>query len=141
MGVAARLKAGRRWLLKQICPPGSSPALRTHVEQRLADPAQWRLSIRTARSEGGGIRASLAAVRRDCPDLPPVPIHVLTAGGVSGPNVKSIRRIHEAWKATVARAANARYTNVPTSGHQMPIEVPGVVTDAITGVLDAVEQQ
>ena len=141
MGVAARLKAGRRWLLKQICPPGSSPALRTHAEQRLADPTQWRLSIRTARSEGGGIRASLAAVQRDCPDLPPIPVHVLTAGGVSGPNAKSVRRVHEAWKATVARAPKARYTNVPTSGHQMPIEVPEVVIDAVAGVLDDVGRQ
>lgn len=137
MGVAARLKAGRRWLLKQICPPGASPALRARVEQRLGDPAQWRLSVRTARSEGTGIRASLAAVRRDCPDLPPIPIHVLTAGGVSGANAKSVRRVQEAWKAAVARAANARYTNVPTSGHQMPSEVPEVVSDAIIGVLDA----
>jgi pimeloyl-ACP methyl ester carboxylesterase len=141
MGVAARLKAGRRWLLGQICPPGSSPALRARVEQRLVDPAQWRLSIRTAKSEGAGIRPSLAALRRDCPDLPPIPIHVLTAGGVSGPNAKSVRRVHEAWKATVARAANARYTNVPTSGHQMPVDAPEVVVDAITGVLDAVEQR
>ena len=140
MGVAARMKSGRRWLLKQICPPGSSPALRASVEQRLGNPAQWRLSIRTTKSEGGGIRASLGALRRDCPDLPPIPVHVLTAGGVAGPNARSVRRVHEAWKAAVARAANARYTNVPTSGHQMPIEVPEVVSDAVIGILDAVEQ-
>jgi len=36
----------------------------------------------------------------------------------------------------VARAPHARYTNVPSSGHQMPAEVPGVVVDAIGAVLD-----
>jgi pimeloyl-ACP methyl ester carboxylesterase len=141
MGVASRLKAGRRWLLRQLCPPGSPDTLRTLTEQRLADPAQWRISIRTARSEGAGIRPSLAALHRDCPDLPPIPIHVLTAGGVSGPNVKSVRRVHEAWKAAVARAANAKYTNVPASGHYMTIDASDIVINAISGVLDAVERR
>ena len=50
---------------------------------------------------------------------PAIPVHVLTAGGVSGPNVKSVRRVHEAWKAAVIRAVNAKYTNVPASGHYM----------------------
>ena len=36
----------------------------------------------------------------------------------------------------VARAANARYANIPSSGHQMPVEVPEIVADAILGVLD-----
>jgi pimeloyl-ACP methyl ester carboxylesterase len=140
MGAVSRVKAGRRWLLGQLCPPGSPATYRARMEQRLGDRAQWRVGLRTARSEGAGIRPSLAELRRDCPDLPPVPIHVLTAGGVSGPNIKSVRRVHDAWKATAARAANARYTNVPTSGHYMPIGAPDVVIDAVTGVLDAIEK-
>jgi pimeloyl-ACP methyl ester carboxylesterase len=141
MDIAARFAAGRRWLLKQICPPSAPESYRAGVERRLNDRAHWKLALRTARSEGAGIRDSLARVSHDCPDLPPLPVHVLTAGGVSGPNVKAIRRVHAAWQASVARAANAHYTNVPGSGHQMPIEVPELVSTAIAGVLDAVEQQ
>src|SRR5215510_1104584 len=139
MGVASRAKAVRRWLLQQSCPPGSPSGYRARVEQAFVDPAQRAIGLRTARAEGAAVRESLAYVRGVCSDLPPVPIHVLTAGGVSGPNVKSVRRVHDAWKATVARAAAARYTNIPTSGHYMSIEVPDAVTDAIIGVLDAVE--
>ena len=65
-------------------------------------------------------------------------MHVLTAGGVAGPNLKQIHRVHEAWRAAVARVPGARYTNVPSSGHQMPVEVPGVVADAAAGVLDTI---
>lgn len=78
-------------------------------------------------------------MRRDCPDLPPVPIHALTAGGVGGANVKSVRRVHDAWRATVARASAARYTNIPTSGHHLPMEVPESVIEAILGVFDAID--
>jgi pimeloyl-ACP methyl ester carboxylesterase len=137
MGVARRFGAGRRWLLGTLSPPGAPASYRARLEQHMNDPALWRISLRTARSEGGGIRPSLAALARDCPDLPAIPVHVLTAGGVTGPNVKQIQRVHEAWKAMVARAAHARYTNVSSSGHQMPVEVPAVVSDAIAGVLDA----
>jgi len=137
MGAAVRFGAGRRWLLKQLCPPGAPAAYRARLEGRMNDRALWRESLRTAKGEGAGIRPSLAALARDCPDLPAVPVHVLTAGGVAGPNLKQIQRVHEAWTAMVARAAHARYTNVPSSGHQMPVEVPDVVVDAINGVLDA----
>jgi len=63
---------------------------------------------------------------------------VLTAGGITGPNLKQVRRVHEAWQAMVRRAPNALYTNVPGSGHQMPVEVPDVVSDAVGGILDGV---
>jgi len=66
---------------------------------------------------------------------------VLTAGGITGPNVKQVRRVHEAWRAMVERAPQAQYTNVPGSGHQMPIEVPEVVSSAIDGILHTVEQE
>jgi pimeloyl-ACP methyl ester carboxylesterase len=138
MGMAARFGAGRRWLLAQICPPSASPAYRALVEQRVRDRSQWRISLRTARAEGAGIRASLAALTRDCPELPAVPVYVLTAGGVRGPNLKQVQRVHAAWKAMVERAPNASYTNVPNGGHQMPIEVPGAVIAAVTDVLDRV---
>jgi hypothetical protein len=52
-----------------------------------------------------------------------------------------VRRVHEAWKAAVARAAKAKYTNVPASGHYMTIDAPEVVINAVIGVLDAVEQR
>ena len=136
MGLAARFGAGRRWLLKQICPPGAPPRYRALLEERVSDRAQWKIGLRTARAEGAGIRSSLAALGRDCPDLPAIPVHVLTAGGVSGPNLKQILRVHDAWRAMVHRAPRAQYTNVPASGHQMPVEVPDVVASAIGGVLD-----
>jgi len=136
MGIVVRFAGGRRWLMKTLCPPGAPPSYRTRLEQRMNDPALWRISLRTAKAEGAGIRPSLAAVARDCPDLPAIPVHVLTAGGVSGPNLKQVQRVHQAWKAMVERAPRARYTNVPSSGHQMPAEVPDVVVEAISGVLD-----
>jgi pimeloyl-ACP methyl ester carboxylesterase len=134
-GIAMRAKGVQRWFVQQSCPPGSSPAYRARFEREFADPVQRAILNRTARAEGGAVRASLAEVRRTCSNLPPVPVHVLTQGAVSGPNVK----VHDAWKATVARAAAARYTNIPTSGHYINIEAPDAVTDAINGVLDAVD--
>jgi len=44
--------------------------------------------------------------------------------------------VHAAWKVMVERAPKARYSNAPASGHQMPVDVPDLVVDAITGVLD-----
>jgi pimeloyl-ACP methyl ester carboxylesterase len=137
MGVAARFDVGRRWLRRQLCPPAASAAYHARFESRLADPSLWSLALRTARAEGAGIRPSLAAVRRDCPDLPRLPVHVLTAGGVTGPNLKSVRRVHEAWRAAVARAPYATYTNVPDSGHLMPIDAPDVVVHAVLGIIDS----
>ena len=141
MGVAPRFAAGRRWLLAQFCPSGATPRYRALMEQRVGDREQWQRGLRTTRSEGAGIRPSLAALGRDCPDLPDIPVHVLTAGGITGPNVKQVRRVHEAWRAMVERAPQAQYTNVPGSGHQMPIEVPEVVSSAIDGILHTVEQE
>jgi pimeloyl-ACP methyl ester carboxylesterase len=138
MGIASRFEAGRRWLRQQLCPPAASPAYQARFDGRLTNPALWALSLRTARAEGAGIRPSLAAVRRDCPELPDIPTHVLTAGGVSGPNVKSVRRVHDAWRSAVARMSHATYTNVPESGHLMPIDAPQVVTEATLGILDVV---
>ena len=99
------------------------------------------MSIRTA----PGLRVaefvqSLAAVRRDCPDLPSIPMHVLTAGGKGGPNVKAIRRVHEAWKAAAAEVPAARYTNIPVKQViSCRFEAPEpTVIDAIAGVLEAV---
>jgi pimeloyl-ACP methyl ester carboxylesterase len=138
MGLAARTAGGRRWILKQICPSSAPPAYRARVEELLRDRGRWAISLRTARAEGSGIRASLEHVRTVCPNLPSVPIHVLTAGGLSGPNLKAVRRVHDAWQAAVARAPLARYTNVPASGHQLPLERPEAVISAVLGVFDAV---
>jgi len=136
MGLARRFGAGRRWLRGTLCPPGAPASYRARLEQRMNDPAQWRISLRTAKSEGAGIRPSLAALASTCPDLPAIPVHVLTAGGVTGPNLKQIHKVHAAWKVMVERAPKARYSNAPASGHQMPVDVPDLVVDAITGVLD-----
>jgi pimeloyl-ACP methyl ester carboxylesterase len=122
----------RRGFIRQLCPPGSPPAYRARVEQRLQDPARWQIGFRMARAEAAAIAGALAQLARDCPDLPPVASHVLTAGGVQS---KSARRVHEAWKATSARAATARYTNVQTSGHYMPFDAPEAVIAAILEVL------
>jgi pimeloyl-ACP methyl ester carboxylesterase len=137
MGVASRTRAGRRWLLRQLCPAGAPAAYRARIEHRLADPDLWAVGLRTARAEGTGIRPSLAELRRNSPDLPPIPVQVLTAGGVSGPNLKAVRRVHEAWRAAVARAASAKYTNIPTASHYLPIDAPSSVVEAIFEVLDA----
>jgi pimeloyl-ACP methyl ester carboxylesterase len=137
MGVMVKTRAGRRWLLGQLCPAQAPASYRARVEQTLNDPQRWIRSLRRARMEGGGIRQSLDYIRRHCPDLPPVPARVLTAGGVTGPNVKAIRRVHEAWRATVARSPMAEYSNVPTAGHQLPVTSPQEVVDAILAVLAA----
>jgi pimeloyl-ACP methyl ester carboxylesterase len=138
MGMASRTGSGRRWLLRQLCPAGSPAAYRARIEQRLANPALWAIGLRTARAEGAGIRPSLADLRRNSPDLPAIPVHVLTAGGVSGPNVKGVRRVHEAWQAAVARASSAKYTNIPTASHYLPMDTPSSVIEAVLGVLDSV---
>jgi pimeloyl-ACP methyl ester carboxylesterase len=136
MSVLCRAGFVRRGFIRQLCPPGSSPAYRARVEGGLQDPVLWPIGFRTARAESAAIAGALAQLARECPDLPPVPSHVLTAGGVKS---KSAQRVHEAWKATSARAPGARYTNVATSQHYMSIDVPDAVVSAIFGVLDLVQ--
>jgi pimeloyl-ACP methyl ester carboxylesterase len=141
MNVAARFEAGRRWLRRQLCPPAASTAYRTRFEQRLNNPTLWALDIRTARAEGAGIRTALAALRQNSPNLADIPTHVLTAGGASGPNLKSVQRVHEAWRASVARASCATYTNIPGSSHLMPIDAADAVVQAIVGVVGALPRR
>ena len=47
MGLARRFAAGRRWLLNTLAPAGAPASYRARLEQRVGDPAQWR--IRCAR--------------------------------------------------------------------------------------------
>jgi hypothetical protein len=47
-------------------------------------------------------------------------------------------RVHEAWKATVSRASNARYTHVPESGHYMPNEAHTVVVTTILEMFESI---
>jgi pimeloyl-ACP methyl ester carboxylesterase len=136
--VAARAKFVRRGLVAQLCPPGSSTAYRARIEARLNDPVRWPVGLRTARAESAAIPEALDRLRRDCPDLPPIPVYVLTADAVKS---KSAQRVHEGWRVTVARTPAARYRRVPTSSHYMPIECPDVVVDAIFGVLNAVQHE
>jgi hypothetical protein len=75
-------------------------------------------------------------LRRDCPQLPPIPIHALTNGKV---RTKSAQGARDAWKAATADVPTARYTEVATSGHYMPFDTPEVVDNAIADVLDAVQ--
>ena len=110
------------------------------IERTMADRARWAVSLRTARSEGAGIRVSLAALRRDCPNLPRVFVNVPTGGDPHGAAAKSAWRVHEAWEAMAAHTENARLTKVPTSGHHMPLDAPGVVTRAIADVLAALDR-
>jgi pimeloyl-ACP methyl ester carboxylesterase len=130
---AARARWVRRGLIKQLCPPGSSPAYRARIEGRLNDLVRWPVGLRTARAESAAIPAALDRLRRDCPDLPAIPIRVLAAEGVKSKSAEQARR---GWQAAVARATRAHYTSVPTSSHQLPIACPDVVVDAIWGVLD-----
>ena len=122
----------RRGFMRQLCPPNSPSTYRALIEQRLQDPARWQVGFRTARSESAAIAPALGRLRRDCPGLAPVPIHVLTAGAVK---TKSAQRVHDAWKATAARTPTARYTHVATSGHYMTFDAPDAVVSAILGVL------
>jgi pimeloyl-ACP methyl ester carboxylesterase len=133
MIVLCRANFVRRGLIRQLCPPASPPDYRARIEQRLNDPVRWSIGLRTARAEGAAISAALAQLRRDCPELPPIPVHVLT-GGV---DTKSARLARDAWKTMAARAS-ARYTHIPTSGHDVPFDAPQAVIDAIVGVLDTV---
>ena len=128
-----RLPAARRAMSRQLCPPGASDAYRARVEGRLSDPERWTIGLRTARAETPAIAPALARVRRDCPDLPPVPAQVLTAGKMKS---KSALRVYEGWKQTVSRAPHAEYRSVPTAGHHMAIDAPEEVVAAINRVLD-----
>lgn len=105
----------------------------------MADRARWALTLRTARAESAGLRVSLAALRRDCPELPPVPVRVLTSREPTGAGAKSARRVHKAWEAMVAGTPNARLTKVSTSSHHMTLDAPDVVAEAITDVLDVLD--
>ena len=136
MALLGRAAFVRRGFIRQICPPNAPPGYRAHVEERLLSRTGWAVGLRTTRAEGAAIPGALRYLRRECPALPAVPIHVLTAGGVTN---KSARRVHDAWRVMAARAAHARYTAVPTSGHYMPIEAPGAVVQAIFCVLESTE--
>src|SRR5690349_5983833 len=136
MRIAARFERGRRWLRGQLCPPGAPETYRARFEQRLNNAALWSQSLRAARAEAAGMRASFAALRKDGVTLPDVPVRVLTAGGLHGRNTKSVRRVHEAWRAAVASASQATYTNVQDSGHLMPLDVPEAVMQAVISVLE-----
>jgi pimeloyl-ACP methyl ester carboxylesterase len=138
LGIASRAMFVRKRLVALFCPPTAPASYRERIERTMADPAKWATTLRTARGEGAGIGVSLAALRRDCGELPPVPVRVLTARVPAGAGAKSTRRVHDAWEAMVARAPNARLTNVPASGHHMPLDAPDVVTAAIVDVLDLV---
>jgi pimeloyl-ACP methyl ester carboxylesterase len=134
IGVLGRAAFVRRGFARQVCPPGSPAGYRARVEERLLDPVQWRAAFQMARAEGAALAPALARLRRDCPDLPPIPIHVLTAASGN----KSARRVHDAWRAAVARAPAARLTDLPGSGHLVPIEAAGAVIAAVDDVLEAV---
>jgi pimeloyl-ACP methyl ester carboxylesterase len=135
MLVIARARFVRRAFIRQLCPANSPAGYRMRIEQRLNDPIRWPTGLRTAQAESAAIPEALDRLRRECPDLPPVPVQVLTAGGVRS---KSAQRVRDGWKSTAARAATATYETVPNSGHYMPIECSDAVTDAIMAVLDAV---
>ncbi len=133
MGFASRAAFVRDRLITMFCPPGSPAAYRARIEHTLGDQALWARVLRTVRAEAMGVRSSLAELRRECPELPPVPVHVLTAG-----TARSVQRVQDAWKATVSRAPNARYTHAPESGHYMPIEAHTVVVTAIMEMLESI---
>jgi len=134
MLLLSRAKTVRRSLIRQLCPPSAPPGFRARIEQRLHDPVRWPIGLRTARAESAAISEALARLRRNCPDLPPIPVHVLT-GGV---NTKSAQRAREAWQAAVARAPRAKYTNLPNTGHNVPFDAPDAVIDAVNAVLESV---
>lgn len=132
MGLLCRVPFIRRRLIRQLCPPGSSPDYRARIEHRLEDPKQ---GLRSSRTELAAIRPALAKLKLDCPDLPHISAHVLTAGGEKS---KMARTNRAAWQTTAERAG-APYTEIPTIGHLMPIEAPDAVVNAIVNVLDAIE--
>ena len=138
LGIASRSGFVRSRLINLFCPPTAPPSYRALVERTIADRARWSVALRTAWGEGAGIRSSFAALRHDCPDLPSVPVRVLTARETTGAGAKSSARVHEAWQGMVARAHKAQLTKVPTSGHQMPFDAPEVVVAAIHQVLDEI---
>jgi pimeloyl-ACP methyl ester carboxylesterase len=131
MRLVCRAAFVRRAFARHLCPPASPPAYRARVEQRLREKDQWAIGVRTARAESAAIGPALAQLRGECPDLPAVRIHVLTSGVAN----TSARRVHAAWEAAAARAANARYTNVAQSSHNMPVDARGAVVGAIMDVL------
>src|SRR5581483_1037599 len=125
----------RQALMRQLVPPGASEAYRARVEERLNDPERWPIGLRTARAEIPAIVPALARLRRECPELPRVPIQVLTAGKMTS---KGALRVHEGWKQAVGRAAHAEYRSVPEAGHYIAIDAPEAVAAAIERVLDQI---
>lgn len=130
-----RLRFARQALMRQLVPPGASHAYRARVEERLNDPERWPIGLRTARAEIPAIGPALARLRRECPELPRVPIQVLTAGKMTS---KGALRVHDGWKQAVARAAQAEYRSVPDAGHYIAIDAPKEVAAAIERVLDQI---
>jgi len=114
---------------------GDRVAYRARIEQSLQNPQRRTIRLRTSRAEGNAIRPALAKLKSACPDLPPIPTRVLTAGGESSRMATTNR---EAWRA-MAERAGAPYTNVAKSGHLMPIDSPDVVVEAIVRVLELME--
>src|SRR6476660_4753472 len=96
-------------------------------------PVRWPTCLGTAQAESAAIVPALAQLRRDCPELPSIPVRVLT----SGERAKLAQRAREGWKTTAVRSPHAQYTNPPSSSHHMPIDYPDVVADAILSVLDS----
>ena len=108
MGAAARFGAGRRWLLAQICPAGAPPGTARSWSSGSATGSSGRLACERRGPKAPAFARRSRRWAATVPNCPAIPVHVLTAGGVTGPNVKQIRRVHEAWKAMVAaRAAGA----------------------------------
>jgi len=136
MTVASRVPPLRSRLVALFAPPGAPAGYHARIEQMIADPAMWRRLLRTARAESSGLRSSLAELRRDCPNLPGVPIAVLV-GEATGAAAKSAARVHAAWQELVDRSPNATHTSVGAVGHHIPLLAPDAVVRAILDVLDA----
>jgi pimeloyl-ACP methyl ester carboxylesterase len=96
-------------------------------------------AIRTQCAEMRGSLDDLRALRSDPPELPDVPLTVIS-GGVSTPLDLGKRNHLVTAHRVRARAAHGRHVVAERSAHMVPFTEPGLVTDEIAAMIDQIRR-
>jgi pimeloyl-ACP methyl ester carboxylesterase len=103
---------------------------------------RWVADGRTSRAEFAGIGPSLRDLASTAPDLPPVPIRVLLAGGrgdwTAKLGAKQLASIRAVWEQATRGRSGVTLDVVPDSGHYISLDQPQAVIDAIDDVIGQV---
>ncbi len=119
------------------------PALPANMPEEVlatAKSLQWsRKRIEATREELMGFRESARQVAT-APDLPAVPMLVLTRGVKGWPREPRAEQMEALWldlhRDLVSRSPTARHVVVPDSGHHIHLDNPNLVADGILLVLE-----